>query len=377
MSELPVKRRGVINRKPHALVRSASDTLILVSTESPSHDSPPPPVPQILRPDTNVPTLTRILVVDDDDQICELLSHVLARAHYHVDCASSGEEALTILCQCEFHMVVCDMHLGGMTGMELAALASNLYPHVPFILMTARRDPDLMRAALRRGFVDFIPKPFEFDNIPLIIERNLERRALIAEQAEAGKRSQIFSNIQVLAAAIDAKEPYTAEHSRRVARLSVAAAKAMGLPAAELPHVEWAAQVHDVGKIATPDRILLKAGPLSEDEWRVIRQHPIKGAEIVAGIQYLTGVAAVVRSHHERIDGKGYPDGLSGEQIPILSRIIAVSDAFEVMTSNRVYRARVSKEEAVLRLRAGANTQFDTAVVSAFVTLPEALLESA
>ena len=375
MSELPVKRRGVTNLKRRTLVRSASDALMLVSTEFPANDGLPTPIVQILRPDSSIPTATRILVVDDDDQVCELLSHVLIRSHYHVDCASSGEQALTILCQRQFDMVVCDMHLGGMTGLDLAGIAFSLYPHIPFVLMTARRDPDLMRTALRRGIVDFLPKPFEFENIPIIIERNLERRALNEQQAESHRHSQIFSNVQVLAAAIDAKEPYTAQHSRRVARLAVAAAEAMGLTAAELPHVEWAAQVHDVGKIATPDHILLKAGPLSEEEWSVIRRHPVKGAEIVAGIQHLAGVAAVVRSHHERIDGKGYPDGLSGDQIPIQSRIIAVADAFEVMTSNRVYRARVSIAEAVRQLRAGANTQFDTTVVSAFVALSANLLD--
>jgi putative two-component system response regulator len=291
----------------------------------------------------DLPTLTqtRILVVDDDDAICELLARVLRRSN-----------------------------MGGMTGLELTSLAGHLHPETPVVLMTGHRDTELMRAALRQGAVDFIPKPFDFDVIPIIIERNLERRAINRELSEEYRQIQIFSNVQVLAAAIDAKEPFTAQHSRRVARLCRATADAMKLSAADRQSVDWAAQVHDVGKIATPDHILLKAGGLTDAEWDVVRQHPTKGARIVGQVPDLQDVADVVRSHHEWVDGSGYPDGLEGEEIPLLARIIAVADAFEVMTSNRVYRGPVSEDEALMRLADGVDLQFDRAVVDAFVSLP-------
>ena len=362
MPEPLVKSRGVSDPKPRNFIRPSAEPLAVLSTcPSAFNDT---------SLDASAPGPTRILVIDDDDRICELLSHVLRRSRYYVECASGGEQALSLLSQRAFDMVVCDMHLGGMTGLALTELASNLYRDVPFILMTGYRDTALMREALRQGAVDFIPKPFDSEVIPLIIERNLERRALNLRQAEVQRQNQIFSNVQALAVAIDAKEPYTAEHSRRVARLSRATAEAMDLPSSEQQSVDWAGQVHDVGKIATPDYILLKIGRLTDDEWRIIREHPAKGAQIVGQVQDLGFVAGIVRSHHERIDGTGYPDGLCGDQIPLLSRIIAVSDAFEVMTSNRVYRSRISDAKAISRLNAGANTQFDAAVVTAFISLP-------
>jgi putative two-component system response regulator len=327
-------------------------------------------------PDTEIETFqlasldqTRLLIVDDDEQICELLSRVLVRAGYRVQTAANAEDAMDLLGRQAFDLVVCDMQMGRMSGLDLTVRAARLYPEVPVVLMTAQRDTELMRTALREGAVDFIPKPFDFDTIPIIIERSLERLALNQKQAEEHRRSRIFSNLQALAAAIDAKEPYTAQHSRRVAQLSRATAAAMALPAVDLQLVEWAALVHDVGKIATPDRILMKSGKLTEEEWRIVRLHPIKGAQIVEQVPDLHCVGALVRSHHERIDGAGYPDGLCGEQIPLLARIIAVTDAFEVMTSNRVYRAPIGEREALRRLGVNAESQFDRAVVAAFVGL--------
>ena len=371
MHEIPVQWRPSLDLKPPDTVRGASDSLAVVAAAPATVNCPAAgPVTAICPAVGSVATdRTRILVVDDDERICELLSRVLQRSDYHVMTAESAEDALGLLTLHVFDLVICDMQLGGMSGLDLTDLVVNLYPDIPVILMTARRDTDLMRAALRKGAADFMPKPFDSETIPIIIERSLERRALNQERVEEHRQNQIFSNVQVLAAAIDAKEPYTAEHSRRVARLSRATAEAMDLPYAEQQSVDWAAQVHDVGKIATPDHILLKSGRLTDDEWRVIRQHPLKGAQIVGHVQDLQYVAGIVRSHHERIDGNGYPDGLCGDRIPLLARIISVADAFEVMTSNRVYRSRISEAEAISRLKAGLNTQFDTRVVAAFASL--------
>ncbi len=160
-----------------------------------------------------------------------------------------------------------------------------------------------------------------------------------------------------------------------MAALAVASARVMQLPDAEVRYLELAAQVHDVGKIGTPDHILNKPGRLNDEEWQAMRLHPVQGAEIVGRVEELAYVADIVRHHHEWINGAGYPDGLRGESIPLLSRMISVADAYEVMTSDRVYHSRLPSEEALRRLQEAAGVQFDSAVVQAFIRLqPGSLL---
>ena len=309
---------------------------------------------------------TRVLIVDDDDWIRDVLARVLISHNYQVSTAASAEEALELIQYSDYDMVLSDMMLTGMSGMELTDRLHRSDPHLPIILITAHSDADVMRAALRHGACDFIPKPFTIETVPLIIERNLERQRLSRERTLFHEEEMRFATVQVLAASIDAKEPFTAEHSRRVARIAMTIATEIRLSDVEKQSLELAAQVHDVGKIGTPDYILNKPGRLSAEEWEIIKYHPIKGADIVGRVEQLAYVANVVRHHHEWINGTGYPDGIGGDEIPYLARVITVADAYEVMTSNRVYRTRLPNEEALSRLRQGAGTQFDTAIVEAF-----------
>jgi putative two-component system response regulator len=321
------------------------------------------------------PQDTRILVVDDDDWIRDILERILLRHQYQVFTAPSAEAAWELLRFSSYDLIISDMMMTGMNGLELTARVRQVYPHIPIILITAHSDTDLMRTALRCGASDFIAKPFSIEMIPLVIERNLERRLIDGLRSAERDDTVMINAVQVLAAAIDAKEPFTAEHSRRVARVSVALGNAMRFSQEEVRYLECAAQVHDVGKIGVPDSILNKPERLTDDEWEEIRKHPVKGAEIVGRVKQLTYVADIVRHHHERVDGGGYPDNLHGEDIPILSRIIAVADAYEVMTADRVYRAHLSREEACCRLREASGTQFDEAVVDAFLQMrPTTLL---
>lgn len=165
--------------------------------------------------------------------------------------------------------------------------------------------------------------------------------------------------------AIDAKDPYTAQHSTRVAFFAQAIAKELGLPVDHVECIRRAALLHDVGKIAVPGRILNKPGPLTPEEYRLIQQHPVESVKIISGIDQYRKYISGVRHHHERLDGKGYPDGLSGSAVPLDARIIAVADAFEAMTSHRAYRSKLPTEEALRRMREGAGTQFDPIVVEA------------
>jgi putative two-component system response regulator len=320
------------------------------------------------------PQTTRILVVDDDEWIRDLLARVLIRYGYQVSAAPSAEEALDVLRQSPYDLLISDMILTGMNGLELTSRVAHTHPDLPIVLITAHGHAEMMRQALRQGASDFIPKPFNIETIPIVIERNLERRSLERQRVLEQDNKVMYKTIQALAAAIDAKEPYTAQHSRRVASLAVTIAEAMRLPLAEQRFLELAAHVHDVGKIGTPDHILNKPGNLDEDEWQAMRHHPVKGAEIVGRVEELSYVADVVRHHHEWLNGAGYPDGLRGESIPLLSRIIAVADAYEVMTSDRVYHSRLPSDEALRRLQAAAGVQFDAIVVQTFIRLsPETL----
>lgn len=338
-----------------------------------NHDAPLRLVTQSEQINHRAP-LTRILIVDDDESIRELLACVLIRHKYLVTAAASAEEALETLCSSSFDMLISDMKMSGMNGLELTGLVARSHPNLPIILITGCCDAALMRSAMRQGASDFIPKPFNLDSIPIVVERNLERLALNEKRLNQDREAAVLSNVHLLAATIDAKEPFTAQHSRRVARIAMAIAERLGLSESERQLTDWAAQVHDVGKIGTPDSILLKPGCLTEEEWQIVRQHPIKGEEIVGRVEYLKNVAAVVRWHHERVDGGGYPDGLMGGAIPLAARIIAVADAFEVMTSERVYQPRLDWEEAIHRLEAGSGTQFDTDVVNAIISLPAEIL---
>jgi len=184
-------------------------------------------------------------------------------------------------------------------------------------------------------------------------------------------RGLSIATIRSLATAIDARDPYTRGHSDDVARLSVQLARALGWSGADLEMLEFAALLHDVGKIAIPDAILRKAEPLTPDEWNISRLHPYHSAQIVKPVEPLQRIVPWIYHHQEKWDGSGYPDGLKGEAIPLAARIIAVVDAFNAMTTDRPYRRALSREQAIAELKRGAGTQFDPMVVQVFVRLEE------
>jgi hypothetical protein len=188
----------------------------------------------------------------------------------------------------------------------------------------------------------------------------MEERELL-ERAEA----VLDAGAEVLARAVDIRDDYTGHHSTQVGAMAMRVGARLGMDTDELQLLGYAARLHDVGKLAVPDAILLKPGPLDEDEWEVMRRHPDWGAEIVASVPGLERLAELVRAHHERWDGSGYPGGLSGDHIPLASRVIAVCDAFEAMVSRRPYRAPLTLDEALAELTAGAGSQFDPEVVAA------------
>jgi HD-GYP domain-containing protein (c-di-GMP phosphodiesterase class II) len=200
---------------------------------------------------------------------------------------------------------------------------------------------------------------------------------LVGDPRWTGSREEtaLMGTVEALSALIDARDHYTGQHTREVAGTSVRIALAIGLERAEAKMIGLAARLHDIGKVAVPDAVLQKPGRLTPEEWASIRTHPIVGADVVKRVPALSVVAPVIRGHHERWDGKGYPDGLTAADIPIGARIVAVADAFAAMTADRQYRVRMSGDAAVVELRRCAGTQFDESLVEALVRVLEADME--
>ncbi len=315
----------------------------------------------------------RLLIVDGAEAMRLALEDTLRLQGYDVVAAASGEEALELLRSQHFDLVLTDQAMPGLSGIELAEATTRIHPDLPIVLLTGHTDVALARASLQRGASDFVTKPGNIRELPILIERNLLRRSLEAARLKERAAQVLFEAIKALASAVDANDPYTARHSMRVTRLALLLAEAIGLSEDERHLLELAAWMHDVGKIGVPDYLLAKAAPLTAAENAVMMLHPVKGAAIVGQIEELAPVAAVIRHHHERLDGQGYPDGLRGGAIPLAPQIIMIADAYEAMTADRSYRSNLGKARALRELREQGGRQFDPELVGAFVGVVETL----
>lgn len=313
----------------------------------------------------------RLLVVDDMEAMRMALAQCLHLSGYDVVAAASGGEALELLRTQRFDLLLTDQAMPGLSGLELTEAVSRMHPHMPIVLLTGHTDVELAKDSLRRGASDFVTKPVNIRELPILVERNLTRRRLEVARLQEREAQVLFAAIKALASAVDAKDPYTARHSRVVTRLALLLADAIELPGEERYVLELSAWMHDVGKIGVPDSILTKPGCLTREEFEVMMVHPVKGGEIVGEIEELGRVADVIRHHHERVDGRGYPDGLRGEAIPLPSRIILIADAFDAMTADRSYRRGIERAAALRELREHSGTQFDASLVRAFAAMLE------
>ncbi|MHB0913681.1 MAG: HD-GYP domain-containing protein [Armatimonadota bacterium] len=307
-----------------------------------------------------------ILVVDDEERVLSAIESILAECGYDkVYCAPSSE-AFGILKQYRIDLVLCDLVMPKPSGMEILLKIQEYWPETMVLLMSGYADIAIAHKALDQGATDFLVKPFSALSLMIAIERNLRRRAQEMKRIIEQRNKVLLESIKAFSAAIDAKERGTAQHSERMISMAMSIANALGLSPVEKGTLELAAYMHDIGKIGVKESILLKPGKLSDEEWEEIKLHPDTGSHILGNIEDLADLSQIIRHHHERMDGKGYPDGLSGEEIPILSRILAVADAFDAMTSDRPYRARLSEREALERLEQCAGSQFDPRIVEVF-----------
>jgi putative two-component system response regulator len=311
--------------------------------------------------------LSRLLVVDDMEAMRLALEDSLRLQGYDVISVGSGEDALHLLRSQHFDLLLTDQAMPGLSGIELAEAAIRIHPDIPIVLLTGHSDVELARSSLLRGASDFVTKPINVRELPIVIERNLTRRRLEAARLKERAGQVLFDAIKALSSAVDAKDPYTARHSMRVTRLSLLLAEGLGLSSDEKHVLELSAWMHDVGKIGVPDQILTKPSTLTPAEFEVVKIHPVKGGEIIGHIEGLGQVADIIRHHHERMDGRGYPDGLRGEAIHLLARIIFIADCYEAMTSDRSYRRGPGRARALAELQRNAGTQFDPDMVKVFI----------
>ncbi len=320
----------------------------------------------------------KILVVDDEEAIREVVATLLEAKGYDCSTVGNGLLAREYLKKNPADLVLSDMVMPEMDGFSLLEWEGKHDPDVPVIIVTAMHDVSTALEAMRRGAYDYILKPFEKDQLYLSVRRALEHRRLVLENQNYQRNLEELveeRTAQLKGALEQLEQSYddTLEALGGALDLTIAIAKATKVDAALLPQIARAAFLHDIGKMAIPDQILRKPGPLTAEEREVMRTHCEIGYNMVTRIPFLREAAEIVLSHQEYFDGTGYPRGLKGEQIPLGARIFAVADALDAMISDRPYRKALSISHAREEIQRCAGTQFDPAVVEVFLEMPGTL----
>ena len=315
-------------------------------------------------------TPNKALVVDDVSSIAHAVSIFLTNRGFQVRTAYDPFEALKICHTESFDLVLLDIRMPGMNGLELLRRLKSLDASATYVMMTAEGNLQTIIKALKEGAQGFVVKPFTQLELMNSVELALEKTRLIRENIRIKVYAPLLeSATEALLSALEAKDYNTQSHSNRVSYYAQGISTAFEMPEEDLVQVKIGALFHDIGKIGVPDLILQKPGPLTPEERQEIMKHPEIGEKIIGAIEGMEKVAIIVRAHHERFDGRGYPDGLTGEDIPLAARITTVADCFEAMVSPRVYSKGRSVEYALNELKRCSGTQFDPQVVEFFLSL--------
>ena len=332
----------------------------------------------------------RILIVDDEVEITEILADLLSE-EYECIRAGSAEEALARLQESEFQLVISDITMPGMSGLDMIPHVKEFAPDTVVVMISGMQTVESAIGALRLGAFDYLMKPFDLRQVEAVVKRALEHHDLVvAKQRYENHLEELVeqrtieldkalnslegayrSTLKALTAALETRDSETHGHSERVVTYSLRLGREYGLSTDEMKALEFGSLLHDIGKIGVPDSILRKPAKLTEEEWVRMREHPLHGQQILRGIEFLQGASRVVAQHHEKWDGTGYPLGLRKEEIDICARIFAVADAFDAITSDRVYRRGKPYEAAAQELDDWAGRQFDPKIVEAFHRVPK------
>lgn len=337
-----------------------------------------------------------ILIVDDEETVRHLLARLLEMHGYAVCEAAGAAEARACLEEESFNLVLCDVKMPGESGLDLARHVYAKTPDTPVIMITGGADPEVAKTALEIGAYGYVTKPLEHNDVLFNVSNALRRRKLETEsraqkrdlellvqertaelreregrlqQAVENLRKTMSGIVQAMALTVETRDPYTAGHQRRVAELAQAIAREMGLSRDRIDGIQMAGVIHDLGKISVPAEILSKPGRISDPEFDIIKGHPQVGYDILKNIEFPWPVAKIVLQHHERIDGSGYPQGLTDENILLEAKIMGVADVVEAMASHRPYRPALGIDRALEEISEKKNIFYHPEVVDACVKL--------
>jgi putative two-component system response regulator len=339
---------------------------------------------------------TYVLLVDDEEQVRRLLHKVLDRQGYRCIVAGSYDEAVQRMSEQEFDLILTDMDMPGRTGLDLLMKVSTEHPEMASILITGFDDPGVAATALELGAYAYLVKPFESNEFLVSVASAMRRRAAESayrdqmdrleemvrhrtremwnyvaqlEQAEKSMKALQEETIQRLSMAAEFRDDETPRHIQRMSRYCSLIADRIGEEPERCELIRAAGAMHDVGKIGIPDAILQKPGKLNEAEWEIMKRHCEIGHRILSGTtsEVMNLAAIIALTHHERVDGKGYPQGLRGDEIPIEGKIAAIADVFDALTSDNVYRMAIPVAEAIEMMESGRGTQFDAELLDVFL----------
>ena len=333
----------------------------------------------------------RVLIVDDEPSVRKLLATLLSQAGVCCSPAANPNEALSMLEKSSFAAVISDLRMGETSGFELLREVRASYPHIAFLMATGVDDVRVGVQAMKLGADDYLLKPFDIEVVLLSLQRALDRKQLESavenyrrhlEEMVSQRTQQLrvamtelehshSATLEALGSAIDLRDGPTAGHSRRVLFYSVTIAEEIGGMEDQLKTLGMGAWLHDIGKLAIPDSVLLKPGALDEQERQIMQRHVRLGYDLVKGIPFLSDAAEVILAHHERYNGSGYPRGLRGHDIPMCARIFAVADSFDAMTSDRPYRSALPVHTARAEIDSARGELFDPEIVDAFFAVGE------
>jgi putative nucleotidyltransferase with HDIG domain len=338
-----------------------------------------------------------LLIVDDEEPIRKLLAASL-KGLYNCVVTDSAEEATRLLGTTNFNLIVTDIRMPGASGLELCQLVQKICPETVVMVISGMTDIHYAIEAMRQGAFDYVVKPFDLPHVVVSVERALRYQSLLQAKANYehsleetvrlrtselrslneslnGMLETLYTNyratLRALAGVLETRDIETRGHSDRVVAYTLRIAKEMGLSHKDLIALEQGALLHDIGKIGIPDGILLKTGPLTEEEWAKMRAHVQYGLSILDGIDFLSGARSIVGQHHEKYDGTGYPNRLRGDAIHLHARIFAVADAYDAITSDRPYRSAQSYSNARAEILTHSGRHFDPRVVKSFLNIPE------
>ncbi|MBN2333071.1 MAG: response regulator [Deltaproteobacteria bacterium] len=317
-----------------------------------------------------------ILVVDDSSTILSIVRKGLSEAGFTVVTAENGRKGLDALRTTLPSLILSDIDMPEMDGLSFcqAVHADPLTAAIPFVVMSANNQRPIMRRMLQLGADSYLVKPFNLDQLVITVEKLLSDKLLLLHKEKERletERSLMLASITSLSCALEARDSYTQGHSEAVAEIAVGMARLMNFTTQEIEIIHLGATLHDIGKIGVMDQVLLKPGKLTDAEYDMIKRHPVVGADILRPVPSLAAIIPMVLHHHERIDGKGYPDGLKGDAIPLWARMIAIGDTFHALTSDRPYRKGMPLEKALQIIEEAKGTQLCPECIPIFLQFLE------